>query len=386
MSLVLEIIKAPPEHHIIRRSAYFDEKGGDIGRSPEAMWCLEDHTRQISKLHAKITFVSGQYYITDTSSNGTFFNQPDKRLTPHVPMSLIKGSVIHIGMYEIVVNSIGNSLVDDNMTNINDCNFIPDDMFSDSTTSDVLSILKVDRHESSDIMTILDTNIKMKENEILPELDVILGLGENDNETDNIVTPESLSMHIQLDDINPETKNTSLSNDKIVDILSTKLNIDIKDKTTAEQEYLISNLADIINTVLTKVHEISKNMARINHVLGSVSEVDYSSLLSSQMIMSDSNQELSSILNNFLDALVLQQQGLLAAYEHSFSDLAKDFSPDALYADFENTGKLNRKFCNKDTQAWVAYKQKFAYLNNHTQGKEVLSESFRKQYNKGLTQ
>ena len=45
-----------------------------IGRAPGNDWVLSDPERQLSKTHCVITAASGQYALTDLSTNGVFVN------------------------------------------------------------------------------------------------------------------------------------------------------------------------------------------------------------------------------------------------------------------------------------------------------------------------
>lgn len=48
--------------------------GGVIGRSSECDWVIPDQTRHMSGRHAIISYESGQFFITDISTNGVFLN------------------------------------------------------------------------------------------------------------------------------------------------------------------------------------------------------------------------------------------------------------------------------------------------------------------------
>ncbi|MEM8665284.1 MAG: type VI secretion system-associated FHA domain protein, partial [Pseudomonadota bacterium] len=73
----------------------------DIGRNSYLDWTLPDPTRVVSGRHCEIKWRDGGYWITDVSTNGTFLNGSDTRLTE--PWRLHTGDRISIGEYLINV-------------------------------------------------------------------------------------------------------------------------------------------------------------------------------------------------------------------------------------------------------------------------------------------
>src|SRR5690606_37294916 len=54
-------------------SARFTPRGGVIGRAADCDWVIADSKRVISGQHARVTHRDGDYFLTDTSSNGIRF-------------------------------------------------------------------------------------------------------------------------------------------------------------------------------------------------------------------------------------------------------------------------------------------------------------------------
>ena len=81
----------------------FTEAGGSIGRAQGCTWCLPDPSRVISGTHAEIRYANGEYYLTDTSSNGTLINAV--QMTKGDERPLRNGDVIRIGKFDILVES-----------------------------------------------------------------------------------------------------------------------------------------------------------------------------------------------------------------------------------------------------------------------------------------
>jgi type VI secretion system FHA domain protein len=77
--------------------------GGKIGRAGSNDWVLPDPERFLSGHHAAVEHRSGQWYVVDTSSNGTYVNQsamPLGRDNAHV---LRDGDRVRMGDYDMLV-------------------------------------------------------------------------------------------------------------------------------------------------------------------------------------------------------------------------------------------------------------------------------------------
>ncbi len=73
----------------------------DIGRNTYLDWTLPDPARVVSGRHCEIHYRDGGYWLTDISTNGTFLNGSDSRVTE--PTRLKTGDRIAIGDYLINV-------------------------------------------------------------------------------------------------------------------------------------------------------------------------------------------------------------------------------------------------------------------------------------------
>ncbi len=78
-----------------------ERRGAVIGRSPTIDWTLPDPGNYISSRHCEIRFENENYFLRDTSINGTFVNS--------APIAsqhrLVTGDLIAIGDYEIAVTA-----------------------------------------------------------------------------------------------------------------------------------------------------------------------------------------------------------------------------------------------------------------------------------------
>ena len=57
----------------------FGSEGGSIGRSADNDWVLPDPERFVSSRHAVIESHGPEFVLTDTSTNGTFINNRNRR-------------------------------------------------------------------------------------------------------------------------------------------------------------------------------------------------------------------------------------------------------------------------------------------------------------------
>ncbi|MDH3378889.1 MAG: type VI secretion system-associated FHA domain protein TagH [Gammaproteobacteria bacterium] len=81
-------------------STEFGEQSFTIGRGPKNDFLLPDPDRIISHQHALIHFENGAYYLSDTSTNGTFLNHSLDPVGPSRRPQLHDGDVLSIGEYE----------------------------------------------------------------------------------------------------------------------------------------------------------------------------------------------------------------------------------------------------------------------------------------------
>jgi type VI secretion system protein ImpI/type VI secretion system protein len=99
MTLTLSMLRCPdgvaPETRELSGGAVI------IGRSPSSDWVLPDPERVLSKRHCVVSFENGDWYVTDTSANGTFVNHDTDRLASDEPRPLRDGDRLLLGSYEI---------------------------------------------------------------------------------------------------------------------------------------------------------------------------------------------------------------------------------------------------------------------------------------------
>ena len=103
MKLRLNVITYRHQPTSMPMGSAFDAAGGTIGRAADNDWVLPDPERFISGKHAKISLQNGQYYLTDTSTNGIYINARPQPIGKGNSVPLTDGDRILICDYEIEV-------------------------------------------------------------------------------------------------------------------------------------------------------------------------------------------------------------------------------------------------------------------------------------------
>ena len=109
MSIEITIVKSPGNVQNTKPCQIFTEQGGTIGRGPGNTWILEDPEKFISTKHSHVTFENGYYYLSDLSTNGTFFNGSREPIGSGNRVALKDGDRFTLGDYEFLVSMRNNS-------------------------------------------------------------------------------------------------------------------------------------------------------------------------------------------------------------------------------------------------------------------------------------
>ena len=82
----------------------FGVHGGIIGRAIDVDWILPDPERYLSSKHARVEFRAGDWYLVDTSSNGTFVNGAQVPLGKFHDYAMQDGDRVRLGEYELLIS------------------------------------------------------------------------------------------------------------------------------------------------------------------------------------------------------------------------------------------------------------------------------------------
>ncbi len=104
MALKVSIVATPVGVALAYSEKSFDENGGSMGRGANNDWVLDDPDRFLSSRHCYVSFQEGQYYLTDTSKNGTFINGAPKPIGMGGQIPVNDGDCIELGDYQFRIS------------------------------------------------------------------------------------------------------------------------------------------------------------------------------------------------------------------------------------------------------------------------------------------
>ncbi|HEY6528680.1 MAG TPA: type VI secretion system-associated FHA domain protein TagH [Cellvibrionaceae bacterium] len=103
MKITFSLLKAPAKAALQQGQKSFDEQGGSIGRGESNTWALPDPDKFLSSKHCVVTFEQGQFFITDTSTNGLFLNGATLPVGRNNRVSVSEGDTLDLGEYRLRV-------------------------------------------------------------------------------------------------------------------------------------------------------------------------------------------------------------------------------------------------------------------------------------------
>ena len=103
MELRLNIVKAPTGVVPEKAQIVFGQQGGSIGRSADNDWVLPDPERYVSSHHCIVVFEDGNFFLEDSSTNGTYLDKRHEPIGDGNREVLRTGSRISMGDYELQV-------------------------------------------------------------------------------------------------------------------------------------------------------------------------------------------------------------------------------------------------------------------------------------------
>ncbi|MCZ6560043.1 MAG: type VI secretion system-associated FHA domain protein TagH [Gammaproteobacteria bacterium] len=102
--MTLRILQGPGNLLETETTKVFDDEGGTIGRAPGCDWNLPDPENFVSGNHASVIWQDGEFYLIDTSSNGTYINNMPDPIPSGKPLLLTHEDQFGIGNYKIEVS------------------------------------------------------------------------------------------------------------------------------------------------------------------------------------------------------------------------------------------------------------------------------------------
>ena len=105
MTLTLRIENFDVLEHGGPVSIVLDRTGCDVGRGKGMTWVLPDPARHISSHHFSVAYRDGAYWLTDTSTNGTYLEGSPYRIQG--PHRIAPGDRFRVGHYVILADLTG---------------------------------------------------------------------------------------------------------------------------------------------------------------------------------------------------------------------------------------------------------------------------------------
>ena len=146
MELVFEIVSAQQFVPGLLTSKTFKDTGGTIGRAEDCDWVIPDQRRHLSNRHALVSHHDGNFYLTDTSSNGIRLKDSGAHLRKGEAQRIEPGEVYCLGDFEIRARLIRDPelYIDQIGRPTAAGSIIPDDAFLDLDP-----LHAIDRHENA---------------------------------------------------------------------------------------------------------------------------------------------------------------------------------------------------------------------------------------------
>lgn len=109
MPLRLKVLSYKGSAPIQPLSAEFDQSGGSIGRKTDNTLVLADPEQYLSGHHARVSFEQGDYWLHDTSTNGSYLVNAGVNLNNSAAI-LQSQEIVRMGDYELLVEVVSNDM------------------------------------------------------------------------------------------------------------------------------------------------------------------------------------------------------------------------------------------------------------------------------------
>lgn len=110
MPIDVTILEFPQGATLAESTMTFGEQGGTLGRAQDNTWVLADPERFLSGCHSQITYENGNYFLLDTSTNGTFVNNSSEPLGKGNKIQLNDGDNFELSEYKFGVRITGGAV------------------------------------------------------------------------------------------------------------------------------------------------------------------------------------------------------------------------------------------------------------------------------------
>lgn len=367
MELLLKIINTPDEN-IASKSFKFDESGGTIGRSGACSWVLNDSKKVISSTHAKIEYKANSYYLTDTSTNGVCYNQPNRRLSKNEMVELKESDRLYVGAYQISVSIIRSNSSDIDEFSVS--KFLDPNRETSKKEDNFIIEEEIEPKHISSAPLPLDDDLFGED----PFGDKEEAVAFDDILVEDIIPPTAVKEEKKEEVAKvkyepkelPIEKNRGDAENILLSLFSAKLGIDIESMDKKEQIRVINELADSLLITIEEIDTLKSNISRINKRLEIDIDKHHPRAENIFSILGNprNKKQFSQHLRESFREVKNHHTSLYESIKNLDSFLARKFSPKNIIDDFEKLDKLNSwSPKQKDAQIWKEYSKKYSYLN-----------------------
>lgn len=376
MKLILDIVKHPQEK-LFKRNFQFNKTGGVVGRSDDTDNKLADSKNIISSKHFLIHFENNQYFIEDTSTNGTFLKNPFSKLVKNEPVKINDLDIFIVGEYELQARF---TTLDYSNTQekFNENKLIPDDFLIDDElknlsmeeetySSSVLDILKEETTSNTIVETIYEEEQKVSKDILDDHIDVDTYI--KDEKVEKIFNKEIASVEDELQ------------------ILGKNLGIEFDSLSKKERENVLNEISDIvINSLeglknslfikekITKDLNIQENMKRKNPINMGLLALNVIDINDTEKV------SLSEAVTKSFKELDTHNVALHRTSKNLINITASKFSPKNLEYYFESNNEIN-SLLPKKSQLWNCYSKMLNKIDeNPNHGQELIMNDFVNEY------
>ncbi|MDD9179297.1 MULTISPECIES: type VI secretion system-associated FHA domain protein TagH [Aliivibrio] len=417
MELAFDIIKSHDLPIDTLPTFTFKKAGGTIGRSPNADWYIADTKRQLSNIHASISFDDQQYFITDSSTNGTYFDGQEASLNTGELHPVSHGDVYELGFIKIRARILqdptnyaspeptNNAALDPLANHGTDQNpsvfdMIPDDSFLSNTpieellNSDEEIILK-QVEENVPSQSIMDDAL-LKEQFISPVLDDDIISEDIELETQAFKTQPTSKAHASTkrqttQRTQPQAEAIGEDNDAYLAALSKGLGIELNDLEDPEQT--LFEIGAALRSSVNGIQQLLRTRTELKNKLTANATTIQAQGNNPIKFSHDVNDALNVIIHHkpgYLQGIEAisqsckdiqaNQLAIHDACQHTLDALIDKLSPQTLIYRFVQEG-VQSKFGKADAQYWQAYSKLHEQISKDPDWRNALLEQdFAKQY------
>lgn len=415
MELIFDIIQSQDLPMDTLPTFTFKKAGGTIGRSCDADWYIADSKRQLSNIHASISFDNEQYFITDSSTNGTYLNGQEASLNNGELHPISHGDVYELGFIKlrarllqdptnyISPNKNNNPLLDplanhgtEQAPSVFD--MIPDDSFLSNTPIEELlnsdeDIILKQVEETIPSQLIMDDAL-LKEQFISPVLNEDVINDDIELEPQQIkpkATTQSTSNSSTHLNSPSHIEQAPSNNEAYLAALSKGLGIELTDLDDPEQTLFeigaalrssISGIQQLLRTRTEMKNKLTANATTIQAQGNNPIKFSHDVNDALNVILHHKPGYLQGIeaINQSCKDIQANQLAIHDACQSTLDTLIEKLSPQTLVYRFVQEG-VHSKFGKADAQYWQSYIKLHEKINKDPDWRNALLEQdFAKQY------